>query len=138
MGTDAGMLSREPFTLPAAPTILEFLSGETPTGAPAAPRPPSVAFLRARFLIPRRVKVPTPSSVRLRFGYASGALVTGAFTTLPGLLLLPYLTDTLGVGAALAGLVVLGPKAWAVLLTPLAGRTATAPTPDGAADDATS
>jgi len=68
------------------------------------------------------VKVPTPSSVRLRFGYASGALVTGAFTTLPGLLLLPYLTDTLGVGAALAGLVVLVPKAWAVLLTPLAGR----------------
>ncbi|MFI1510527.1 MFS transporter [Streptomyces sp. NPDC020597] len=66
--------------------------------------------------------MPTPSSVRLRFGYASGALVTGAFTTLPGLLLLPYLTDTLGVGAALAGLVVLVPKAWAVLLTPLAGR----------------
>jgi len=36
--------------------------------------------------------VPTPSSVRLRIGYACGALVTGAFTTLPGLLLLPYLT----------------------------------------------
>ncbi|MCX5381045.1 MFS transporter [Streptomyces sp. NBC_00091] len=61
-------------------------------------------------------------SARTRLGYASGSLVTGAFNTLPGLLLLPYLTDTLGVGAALAGAVVLVPKVWDVLLTPLAGR----------------
>ncbi|MEU4357353.1 MFS transporter [Streptomyces virginiae] len=68
---------------------------------------------------------PGPSAgppARLRFGYASGSLVTATFTTLPGLLLLPYLTDTLGVGAALAGLVVFVPKAWDALLNPLVGR----------------
>ncbi|WP_030765975.1 MFS transporter [Streptomyces sp. NRRL F-2664] len=59
---------------------------------------------------------------RLRFGYASGSLVTATFTTLPGLLLLPYLTDTLGVGAALAGIIVFLPKAWDALLNPLVGR----------------
>ncbi|MEU1489842.1 MFS transporter [Streptomyces sp. NPDC005776] len=59
---------------------------------------------------------------RLRLGYASGALVTGTFTTLPGLLLLPYLTDTLGVGAALAGVIVFVPKAWDAVLNPLVGR----------------
>ncbi|MFJ3090613.1 MFS transporter [Streptomyces sp. NPDC086838] len=61
-------------------------------------------------------------SRRVRFGYASGSLVTGTFTTLPGLLLLPYLTDTLGVGAALAGAVVFLPKAWDVVLNPFVGR----------------
>ncbi|KJY42836.1 MFS transporter [Streptomyces sp. NRRL B-1568] len=59
---------------------------------------------------------------RLRLGYAAGSLVTGMFTTLPGLLLLPYLTDTLGVGAALAGTVVLLPKVWNALLGPFVGR----------------
>ncbi|NED83817.1 MFS transporter [Streptomyces sp. SID11233] len=48
--------------------------------------------------------------------------MTGVFTTLPGLLLLPYLTDTLGTSAVLAGTAVLLPKAWDVLLTPWAGR----------------
>ncbi|WUS98130.1 MFS transporter [Streptomyces sp. NBC_00708] len=61
-------------------------------------------------------------SRRVRLGYASGSLVTGTFTTLPGLLLLPYLTDTLGVGAALAGAVVFLPKAWDVVLNPFVGR----------------
>jgi glycoside/pentoside/hexuronide:cation symporter, GPH family len=59
---------------------------------------------------------------RLRVGYSLGSLVTGAFGTVPGLLLLPYLTDTLGIGAAVAGLLVLAPKAWDVLLNPVAGR----------------
>lgn len=59
---------------------------------------------------------------RVRLGYAAGSLVTGTFTTLPGLLLLPYLTDTLGVGAALAGAIVFAPKAWDALLNPLVGR----------------
>ena len=36
---------------------------------------------------------------RVHAGYALGSLVTGAFGTVPGLLLLPYLTDTLGVAA---------------------------------------
>ncbi|MFD7033099.1 MFS transporter [Streptomyces sp. NPDC059917] len=66
--------------------------------------------------------MPIARGVRIRIGYAGGAVVTGVFTTLPGLLLLPYLTDTLGVGAAAAGLVVLLPKAWDVVLTPVAGR----------------
>ena len=60
------------------------------------------------------VDVALPTSVRA--GYSSGSLVTGAFGTVPGLLLLPYLTDTLGVAAAVAGLLVLTPKA----LDPLA------------------
>ncbi|GAA0516036.1 MFS transporter [Paractinoplanes deccanensis] len=48
--------------------------------------------------------------------------MTGAFGTVPGLLLLPYLTDTLGVAAGVAGLLVLVPKAWDVLVNPVAGR----------------
>lgn len=61
-------------------------------------------------------------SVRARFGYAFGSLSTGAFGTVPGLLLLPYLTDTLGVSASVAGLLVLAPKAWDVVFNPIAGR----------------
>jgi Na+/melibiose symporter-like transporter len=57
-------------------------------------------------------------------GYGAGALVSGTFTTLPGLLLLPYLTDTLGVGAALAGAAVLVPKLWAAAVNPVVGRLA--------------
>src|SRR3954451_14935119 len=59
---------------------------------------------------------------RVRAGYALGSLVTGSFGTVPGLLLLPYLTDTLGVAAGVAGLLVLAPKAWDVLVNPVAGR----------------
>ena len=61
-----------------------------------------------------------PSGVR--FGYGSGSVATGAFGTVPGLMLLPYLTDTLGIAAAVAGLIVLLPKAWDVVLNPVAGR----------------
>jgi GPH family glycoside/pentoside/hexuronide:cation symporter len=57
-----------------------------------------------------------------RAGYSVGSLVTGSFGTVPGLLLLPYLTDTLGVRAATAGLLVLLPKAWDVVFNPVAGR----------------
>ncbi|WP_194823540.1 MFS transporter [Micromonospora sp. S-DT3-3-22] len=59
---------------------------------------------------------------RVHAGYALGSLATGAFGTVPGLLLLPYLTDTLGVAAGLAALLVLLPKAWDVLVNPVAGR----------------
>ncbi|WP_255733967.1 MFS transporter [Pseudonocardia sp. WMMC193] len=59
---------------------------------------------------------------RVRRGYALGSLATGTFGTVPGLLLLPYLTDTLGVAAGLAGLIVFVPKAWDVVLNPIAGR----------------
>lgn len=61
-------------------------------------------------------------TVRTRFGYSLGSLSTGAFGTVPGLLLLPYLTDTLGVAASVAGLLVLLPKAWDVVFNPIAGR----------------
>jgi glycoside/pentoside/hexuronide:cation symporter, GPH family len=64
----------------------------------------------------------TPLQNRVPAGYALGSLATGAFGTVPGLLLLPYLTDTLGVTAALAGVLVLAPKAWDVLLNPVVGR----------------
>src|ERR1041384_4856124 len=59
---------------------------------------------------------------RVRAGYAMGSFVTGAFGTVPGLLLLPYLTDSLAVPAAVAGLLVLLPKAWDVVFNPVAGR----------------
>lgn len=59
---------------------------------------------------------------RVRVGYALGSLATGAFGTVPGLLLLPYLTDTLGVAAGLGGILVLLPKAWDLVANPLAGR----------------
>lgn len=80
----------------------------------------------------------TGNSTRLRFGYACGSLVTGTFTTLPGLLLLPYLTDTLGVSAALGRRGHPDPKAWAVLLARSRAAPATARTADGAADGPTS
>ncbi|GLZ39490.1 MFS transporter [Actinokineospora sp. NBRC 105648] len=57
-----------------------------------------------------------------RAGYALGSLATGAFGTVPGLLLLPFLTDRLGVQSAVAGVLVLLPKAWDVLFNPVAGR----------------
>ncbi|SCF17429.1 MFS transporter [Micromonospora mirobrigensis] len=63
-----------------------------------------------------------PLPRRVHVGYATGSLVTGAFGTVPGLLLLPYLTDTLGVAAGTAALLVLLPKAWDVLVNPVAGR----------------
>ncbi|RYJ06486.1 MAG: MFS transporter [Actinomycetales bacterium] len=59
---------------------------------------------------------------RVRRGYALGSVATGTFGTVPGLLLLPYLTDTLGVAAGLAGAIVFLPKAWDVVLNPVAGR----------------
>ena len=58
----------------------------------------------------------------MRFGYGSGSVATGAFGTVPGLMLLPYLTDELGIAAIAAGFIVFLPKAWDVVLNPIAGR----------------
>ena len=63
---------------------------------------------------------PLPRSVRA--GYGLGSVATGTFGTVPGLMLLPYLTDTLGIAAAVAGVIVFLPKAWDVVLNPIAGR----------------
>ncbi|MDR7311189.1 Na+/melibiose symporter-like transporter [Nocardioides luteus] len=61
-----------------------------------------------------------PRGVRL--GYGSGSVATGTFGTIPGLMLLPYLTDSLGIAALAAGFIVFAPKAWDVVLNPIAGR----------------
>lgn len=58
----------------------------------------------------------------VRVGYGSGSVATGAFGTVPGLMLLPYLTDSLGIAALAAGFIVFLPKAWDVILNPIAGR----------------
>lgn len=59
---------------------------------------------------------------RVRIGYGSGSVATGAFGTVPGLMLLPFLTDSLGIAAVWAGLIVFLPKFWDVVLNPIAGR----------------
>lgn len=69
-----------------------------------------------------RPTVTTELPARVRRGYALGSVATGTFGTVPGLLLLPYLTDEIGIGAALAGVLVFAPKAWDVVLNPIAGR----------------
>jgi Na+/melibiose symporter-like transporter len=61
-------------------------------------------------------------TARTRRGYALGGVATGAFGTVPGLMLLPYLTERLAVPAAIAGVIVFAPKAWDVILNPIAGR----------------
>ncbi|RKN44278.1 MFS transporter [Micromonospora endolithica] len=81
------------------------------TGSPTT-SPPAVTGDAPAGRLPRGVHA----------GYALGSLSTGAFGTVPGLLLLPYLTDTLGVAAGVAALLVLLPKAWDVLVNPVAGR----------------
>ncbi|CAA9239609.1 MAG: hypothetical protein AVDCRST_MAG41-1478 [uncultured Corynebacteriales bacterium] len=58
------------------------------------------------------------------FGYGVGSVGTGIFGAVPGLLLLFFLTDTLGVAAGWAGLILLVPKAWDALLNPIVGAWA--------------
>jgi sugar (glycoside-pentoside-hexuronide) transporter len=58
---------------------------------------------------------------RTLIGYGIGSLGTGIFSTTPGVLLLYFLTDTLAVPAALAGIAVFLPKALDVLADPFVG-----------------
>jgi GPH family glycoside/pentoside/hexuronide:cation symporter len=53
--------------------------------------------------------------------YAIGSLGTGGFATLPGLVLVFYLTDTLGVAALAAGALVTVAKVWDVVIDPVIG-----------------
>ena len=53
--------------------------------------------------------------------YAIGSIGTGGFSTLPGLVLVYYLTDTLGVTALLAGILVTLAKVWDVIIDPVIG-----------------
>jgi glycoside/pentoside/hexuronide:cation symporter, GPH family len=54
-------------------------------------------------------------------GYGVGSLGTGGFATLPGLVLVYYLTDTLGVAALAAGVLVTAAKIWDVVIDPYLG-----------------
>lgn len=65
------------------------------------------------------MSAPLPRRVRLSYG--TGAVGTGVFTTVPGLLLLYYLTDVVGVAAGVASLVLLLPKLWDAALNPVVG-----------------
>ncbi|NUU26152.1 MAG: MFS transporter [Streptomycetaceae bacterium] len=71
----------------------------------AEPSPPALA--------------PLPGIVRI--GYGLGSFGTGVFGAVPGLLLLFYLTDVLGVAPLVAGVVVFLPKAWDAVANPYAG-----------------
>lgn len=53
--------------------------------------------------------------------YALGSLGTGGFATLPGLVLIYYLTDTLGIAALAAGAIVGLAKVWDVVIDPVIG-----------------
>lgn len=53
--------------------------------------------------------------------YAVGSLGTGGFATLPGLVLVYYLTDTLGIAALAAGILVTVAKVWDVIIDPVIG-----------------
>jgi GPH family glycoside/pentoside/hexuronide:cation symporter len=66
------------------------------------------------------VSVPLSRSVRV--GYGLGSFCAGTFSTVPGLLLLYYLTNVMAVPAGLAGLAVFLPKAWDLVINPLVGR----------------
>jgi Na+/melibiose symporter-like transporter len=67
------------------------------------------------------VDVTTALPRRTVVSYASGSLATGTFGTVPGLVLLIFLTDTLAVPAALAGLAVFVPKFIDVFWNPVVG-----------------
>ena len=60
-----------------------------------------------------------PLSIRLSYGV--GSLGTGMFSAVPGLLLLYFMTDTLGIAPGLAGLGVFLPKFWDVITDPVMG-----------------
>jgi Na+/melibiose symporter-like transporter len=65
---------------------------------------------------------PTRLTRGATLGYAAGAAGTAGFGTVPGLLLAIYLTNTLGVAAGIASLVVLLPKLWDVFFLPYVGN----------------
>jgi GPH family glycoside/pentoside/hexuronide:cation symporter len=66
--------------------------------------------------------VTTPLSRSLRVGYGFGSFCSGTYSTVPGLLLLYYLTNVLAVPGWQAGMVVFLPKAWDLVINPWVGR----------------
>ena len=53
--------------------------------------------------------------------YAVGSVGTGGFGTLPGLVLLAYMTDNLGIAAVAAGALITVAKVWDVIIDPVIG-----------------
>jgi glycoside/pentoside/hexuronide:cation symporter, GPH family len=72
-------------------------------------------------MAPGRVDGVPPLGRGRLLGYGVGSVGTGVFSAVPGLLLLYYLTDVLGVSAVVAGAVLVVPKAWDVILNPIVG-----------------
>lgn len=62
-----------------------------------------------------------PLSTRIRAGFGFGSVATGAFSTVPGLLLLFYMTEVLAIPAAVAGTIVFVPKLWDAVTDPFMG-----------------
>lgn len=62
-----------------------------------------------------------PLPLRLKLLYAAGSAGTGLYASVTGVLLLYHMTDTLGIAAAVAGLVLFVPKAWDVVFDPVVG-----------------
>lgn len=58
---------------------------------------------------------------RIALSYGVGSIGTGVYSTVPGLLLLFYLTDVLDVRAGVASLVLFVPKIWDAFLNPVVG-----------------
>lgn len=76
--------------------------------------------------MPTVTSVPTWDSksaipARRVFGFAVGKVGSAVYTTVPGLLLLFYMTNTLGVHAGLAGLVIVLPKVWDIFVAAMVG-----------------
>ncbi len=69
----------------------------------------------------QRVPVSKQLSRKTIATYAIGSLGTGGFATLPGLVLIYFLTDTLGIMPLLAGILVTVAKVWDVLIDPVIG-----------------
>lgn len=57
----------------------------------------------------------------LCLAYGAGSIGAGIFSTIPGLLLLIYLTDTLAVPPWIAGLAIVIPKLWDIYTDPIVG-----------------
>jgi len=98
----------------------------TPSGARApfgddAPEPGGGYDRKVTDTRPRR----DPRARELRPGvrarYATGEFVTSGFAALPGLVLVFYLTDSLGVPALIAGAVVTVAKIWDIIIDPIIG-----------------
>lgn len=69
-----------------------------------------------------RQKIPNYSiPLKTIIGYSIGSLGTGIFSTVPGLLLLYFMTNILAVPAALASIAIFAPKIWDVITDPLMG-----------------